>query len=448
VIYSSLEEVQCARTRLEENLNRLSTRTLAIVNPADDVGANTFYLAYQGKNDRDLLVRLAALHRAATPSLCFQAPHCRDAARRSRARGPIKVGFVSRCFHRHTIGKLNLGLVRNLSREHFSVTVLRFPGPDDAMARAFDQSADHVVSLPLRHDFRQRIAALELDVLYYCDIGMDAWTYFLAYARLAPVQCVTWGHPVTTGIPTVDYFVSSKLLEPEDAALHYSEELARLDNINVYYYEPMVDVPLKSRRALGLDETANLYVCPQSLFKIHPGFDVILAAILRGDPHGRVVLIEGAFAHWKTLLAARFERSFPDVAGRVDFVPRLSQDDFLHLLARADVLLDTTPFGGGSTSYEAFASGTPVVTLPGQLLRGRITAGCYQQMEVVDCIAQSEDEYVQIALRLGTDRDWREQVRSAILSRKHLLYEDATAVRQLESFLQSAVERARSGDRA
>jgi predicted O-linked N-acetylglucosamine transferase (SPINDLY family) len=396
-------------------------------------------------NDRELLVRLAALHRAATPSLCFQAPHCRAGARRSGARRAIKVGFISRYFHRHTIGKLNLGLVRNLSRERFHVTVLRFPGPDDAMARAFDECADRVVRLPLRQNFQQDIAALELDVLYYCDIGMDAWTYFLAYARLAPVQCVTWGHPVTTGIPTIDYFVSSRLLEPEKAAEHYSEELVPLDNLNVYYYEPKIGVPIKTRAALGLDETANLYVCPQSLFKIHPCLDVMLAGILRGDPRGRIVLIEGGFAHWKTLLAARFERSFPDVADRVDFVPRYSQDDFLHVLARADVLLDTTPFGGGSTSYEAFALGTPVVTLPGPFLRGRITAACYQQMGVLDCIAGSEDEYVQIALRLGMDRDWRARVRAAILSRKHLLYEDAAAVRQLEQFLRDAFVRAHEG---
>jgi predicted O-linked N-acetylglucosamine transferase (SPINDLY family) len=446
VIYSSYDELQRERRRLEADVRGLSARTLAIDNPVDDVGLNTFYLAYQGCNDRDLLVRVAALHRAATPSLAFQAPHCRDAAFRAAAQGPIKIGFVSRCLHRHTIGKLNLGFVRNLSRERFSVTVLRFPGPDDAMARAFDQNADQVVSLPLRLEvLRQRIAELRLDVLYYCDIGMDAWTYFLAHARLAPVQCVTWGHPVTTGIPTMDHFVSSRLLEPEDAAEHYSEELAPLDKLNVYYYEPRIDPQVKSRSALGLDETANLYVCPQSLFKIHPGFDVILAGILRGDPRGQVVLIEGSFAHWKALLAARFQRSFPEVADRVVFLPRVSQDDFLHLLARADVVLDTNPFGGGSTSYEAFAFGTPVVTLPGQLLRGRITAACYQQMGVLDCIARTGDEYVQIALGLGMDQARREHVRSAILSRKHLLYEDAAAVRQLERFLRDAVERARSG---
>jgi predicted O-linked N-acetylglucosamine transferase (SPINDLY family) len=136
------------------------------------------------------------------------------------------------------------------------------------------------------------------------------------------------------------------------------------------------------------------------------------------------------------------------VAGRVVFLPRLSQDDYLHLLARADVLLDTTPFGGGSTSYEAFAFGTPVVTLPGQMLRGRITAACYQQMGVMDCIARTEDEYVQIALGLGMDRARRAHVRTAILSRKPLLYEDAAAVRQLERFLQDAVERARTGPTA
>jgi predicted O-linked N-acetylglucosamine transferase (SPINDLY family) len=446
VIYSSLDELHQERSGVEDELTRLAAADLSIDDPAEDVGVNTFYLPYQGTNDRDLLVRLATLYRKATPSLAFEAPHCRAAALRRPPQGPIKVGFVSRYFYRHTIGKLNLGLVRHLTRPDFSVTLLRFPGPDDELARAFEQSADHLVNLPRAlENLRQRIAELQLDVLYYCDIGMDPWTYFLAHARLAPVQCVTWGHPITTGIPSLDYFISSRLLEGEAAAGHYSEELVTLDTINTFYYEPHLDRPVDDRVVPALGDAARLYVCPQSLFKIHPGFDTILAGILRGDPGGRVVLIEGSFAHWEELLAARFERSFPDVADRVVFLPRLSQDDFLHLLARADVLLDTTPFGGGSTSYEAFAFGTPIVTLPGPLLRGRITAACYRQMGVLDCIARTEDEYIQTALRLGMDPAWREHVRAEILSRKHLLYEDAAAVRQLEQFLRDAVERARSG---
>jgi predicted O-linked N-acetylglucosamine transferase (SPINDLY family) len=445
VIYESVEEVERERARLEQSLARLATEDLTIANPAESVGATAFYLAYQGKNDRDVLERLAAIYRRAAPELSFVAPHCRTPAARMVSGRPIRVGFLSTLFYRHTIGKLNLGLIHNLSRAQFTVTLLRFPSPDDDMARALDASADQVVTLPRNLEAaRRQVAELELDVLYYTDIGMDPLTYFLAFARLAPVQCVAWGHPVTSGIPTIDYFLSSALLEPDDAPAHYTEELVRFAKINTYYHEPKIAGSVKNRSALGLSVSGNQYVCAQSLFKIHPGFDAVLGAILRGDPWGWVVLIEGPCAHWNELLARRFRRTIPAEAARIEFLPRMSQDDFLHLQARATVLLDTLRFGGGSTSYEAFAFGTPIVTGAGRLLRDRITAACYRQMGMTECIAESEEEYVRIALRLGTDTAWRREMRGRIRERTHLLYEDAEAVRQLEAFLIEAVERAQA----
>jgi predicted O-linked N-acetylglucosamine transferase (SPINDLY family) len=370
------------------------------------------------------------------------APHCRSAKSQPIGPRPIHIGFLSAFFYRHTVGKLNLGFIRELSRARFVVTLLRFPGPDDDLARALDAGADRVVTLPRKLEAaRRQVAALELDVLYYTDIGMDPLVYFMAFARLAPVQCAAWGHPVTTGITTIDYFLSAGALEPENGAEHYTEELVKFDTLNIYYYEPQLAGPVKDRAALGLPPDAHLYVCTQSLFKLHPAFDTIIGAILRGDPRGQVVLIEGPCAGWRASLAERFCRTIPYAADRIVLLPRLSQDDFLHLQARADLLLDTTPFGGGSTSYEAFAFGTPIVTQAGPLLRGRITSGCYRQMGIGDCAAESEEEYVQIALRLGTDPVWRADVSARILERKHLLYEDTQAVRQLEQFLAAAIRR-------
>ena len=442
VIYESQEELERERTRLDQTLARLATEALAIDDPAESVGATPFYLAYQGKNDRDLLARLAALYRRASPELDYVAPHCHSVFGRPEVSRPIRVGFLSTFFYRHTIGKLNLGMIRNLSREHFAVTLLRFPGPDDDLARALMQSADRVVTLPRNLDrARRQIAGLELDVLAYADIGMDPLTYFLAFARLAPVQCALWGHPVTTGIPTIDYFLSSTFLEPDDAAAHYTEELVRFDRINTYYYEPKIEGPLMDRATLGLDPGANLYVCTQSLFKVHPEFDSVLGQILRGDPRGRIVLIEGPSARWRPLLAARFRRCFPAEADRVVFLPRLAPDGFLQLQAHADLLLDTPHFGGGSTSFEAFAFGTPIVTGSGRFLRDRITSACYRQMGLADCIAETAEDYVRIALELGTDPALRDQVRAGILARKHRLFEDIEAVRQLEQFFRRAALR-------
>src|SRR5262249_20628154 len=125
--------------------------------------------------------------------------------------------------------------------------------------------------------------------------------------------------------------------------------------------------------------------------------------------------------------------------------PRLAPDDFLHLLAQADVVLDTTPFGGGNTSYEAFALGTPIVTLDGQFLRGRITAACYRQMGLEGAIAATEADYVRQALELGTDPASRAGLCRQILDRKHLLFDDGEAVEELERFLRDAVARMRGG---
>jgi predicted O-linked N-acetylglucosamine transferase (SPINDLY family) len=294
---------------------------------------------------------------------------------------------------------------------------------------------------------RDLIAAEHLDVLFYPDIGMAPLTYFLAFARLAPVQCVSWGHPVTTGVAAIDYFISAKSIEPADAQSHYSERLILLERLPSYYFRPDNSATALTRAELGFPEDATLYLCPQSLFKLHPDFDVVLATLLRRDPRARLLLLSGIHKHWDRLLGARIAKAFPDVAGRVIFVPRIPQTQFFRLLLMADVILDPPFFGGGNTSYEAFAMGLPIVTWPGQFMRGRVTEGCYRQMGFTDLIADNLDSYIDIALRLANDRGWREQVNAEIASRSHALYEDAAVVAELEDFLCAAFEAHRRGER-
>ena len=440
VIYESIAEIQETRSRLQNELLALAKTNLNLPDPEKLTSGSPFFLAYQGGNDRDLMRTLAALYARAAPQLQYVAPHCTSKALVPAERRPIRIGFLSRFFYRHTISKLNAGFIRHLSREHFRVFLFCFPGPDDSMAQSLQQSADEVIMLPRQLETaRQSIAEQGLDVLFYTDIGMDPLTYFLAFARLAPIQCVTWGHPVTTGIPTVDCFLSNIHMEPPGAEEHYTERLVRFDHVNTCYEEPKLSAPIKSRQDFGLPENVHLYVCTQSLYKIHPGFDAVLLAIMREDPLGLIVLLSGPQPHWKELLIERFRRTIPEEFRRILFLPEQSQADFLNLQAVADVLLDAAPFGGGNTSLEAFAFGTPIVTMAGQFMRGRITYACYQQMGIVECVANDADEYVHIALRLGKDPSWRQLVRERILANKHLLYENAAAVKELEEFLLKAV---------
>jgi predicted O-linked N-acetylglucosamine transferase (SPINDLY family) len=264
---------------------------------------------------------------------------------------------------------------------------------------------------------------------------MDALTYTLAFSRMAPIQCATWGHPVTTGSPTMDYFVSSELLEVTHADTHYTEKLIRLPSLGTYYYRPRITEAIKSRRDLGLSDNRNLYVCPQTLFKFHPEFDEILAQILRRDPRGELVLIEGRTANWTRLLRDRFARVMPDVAERVRWLPVLANQDFLQLLKVADAVLDPPHFGGGNSSYEALAVGAPVVTLPGEYLRSRITRALYAKMEITDLIADSHEQYVALALRLATDADFRTGIAHGISNHSQRLFEDVCEIGDLANAL-------------
>jgi predicted O-linked N-acetylglucosamine transferase (SPINDLY family) len=439
VILESVQQISDVRERLGQHLDRLADEKLAIRDPVLSVGLPAFYLAYQGRNERRFQSQIAHILRRATPLLEYVAPHCLTAEGAGRKRR-IKVGFISQHFYAHTIGKLNAGLIHKLDRDRFEVVVFRLPGHDDGMAQFISQGADACLAVsPQFVPARRQIAEQQLDVLFFPDIGMDALTYYLAHARLAPVQCVTWGHPLTTGIPTIDYFISSRDLEPDEADSHYTERLVRLPHLTNYYYKPTPPRHAKTRQEFGFDPAAHLYVCPQSLFKLHPDNDLVFGDILRQDPLARIVLIEGKQPAWAALLRQRQQKALGSRADRIQLIPFQPLTDFRQLLALADVILDPLHFGGGDTSYEAFAVGAPIVTLPGGFLRSRITYALYRAMGLSDCIATDADDYAARAVRLGTDADWRSHVRSRILAANGALYENPSSVAELEAFLAEAV---------
>lgn len=439
VIPESQDAISRWRARFEEEIDRLSADPPSLAAPPLHVGATNFYLTYHGVSNRDLHAKVASLYGRACPSLLWSAG---EPTRSER----IRVGFISRYLFDHSIGKTTRGLVANLSRQRFEVTAIFVPPvPDDEISRFIQASSDRSIVVPPTLDgARRAIADLKLDVLFYQDIGMEPFTYFLAFSRLAPAQCVSFGHPDTTGIPAVDYFVSNDLFEPDAAQAHYAERLFLLHDLGTlaYYYRPAAPAP-KRLQDFGLPDGARAYLCPQTLFKIHPSFDAVLGEILRSDPAARLVLIEGRSRAWSALLRARFSRAFPDAAERVIFLPPQPAADFTSLVAACDVMLDTPHFNGMNTSLEAFAAGTPVVTMPTEFQRGRHTAGMYRKMGLIDCVAASSEDYVRIALELGCDRERRRHAAGEILRRSGRLFEDRNVVLEFERFFVEALNRVR-----
>jgi predicted O-linked N-acetylglucosamine transferase (SPINDLY family) len=432
-INQSTQEIEEIREDLTKRIDELlEGPALSVSDPVTEIGITPFYLAYHGLNDCELQKRIVRLCRKAyCPA--FSAP-----LSPRRHKGRIRIGFVSEHFNLHSVGRVNHGLISGLRRDKFEVTAFSLATHDDELARKIKADSDYYVEFdeePLAK-IEAKIAEHEMDVLFFTDVGMDPLTYFLAYSRLAPLQLVAWGHPDTTGIDTLDYYISADALELPDADSHYTEKLVRLPAwVMPGYQRPSPPDPLKPRSNFGLRDGAHVYVCPQQPFKIHPDFDEALATILRGDPNGVVALVEGRHANLTEMLKQRFQKTIADVAQRIRILPHMPWKDYLNLIAISDVMLDPLHFGGANTSYEGLAMGIPVVTLPPSFLRGRHTLGCYLKMGINECIASTPQHYADIALKLGTNADFRLYVVRKIEETSNALFENGEMAEALGSFL-------------
>ncbi len=437
VLPDSVEEIDMHRGRMLQQLRSLSERGDRVDDPRAVYPRFRFYLAYHGRNDREIVTTISHFARGVCPDLTFTADHCVSV--RQPCDGRLHIGFVSR-HHRthHTIAKLNRRFIEKFNRERFRVTLVDFEGAGAASPEMI-AFADGHVRLPRNLARAQSIAAARrFDILFYTDIGMDADSYNLAHARLAPLQVATWGHPTTTGIDTIDLYLSSSLIEPEDAGDHYSETLHPMTHLPTCYPRLRPEaLPPADRTGLRLPEDKTLYLCPQTLFKLHPEADLLFREIILGDPNGLLVLIDGLL---REPLEARWRRHAPELLDRSVFVPYLPRERFLALIQSCDVMLDPPHFGGGNTTFEAMSTGTPIVTWPGPFMRARVTLGCYKTIGVADCIAPSRDAYARLAVDIGRNRDKRADIRDRILEHHASLYENTSAIRELEDVLAHAYQ--------
>lgn len=432
VVYRDVAQLDASRARYAQGLEELHAQAprFAAVRPKALLqGASwmNFYLAYQGRNDRDLQARygdfLERILRPALPEHFAARPRRRDGTR-------LRIGFLGTFFYDCTVSRYFASWIADLDRRRFETVVFYTNAWVADPSPRITAAAERFLHLPgyALHEIAQRVSAEELDVLVYPELGMHGGTFALAALRLAPVQVAGWGHPTTTGLASIDAFLSCAEMEPPDAQEAYREPLVLLPGIGTRYPRPSTD-SRKGREELGLPATGTLYLCPQSLYKIHPDNHEVYARVLSGDPGGRIVFFRNRIgrvteqfrAHLREALAARGI----DADRRTVFLGLLAHDDYLRVNALCDVMLDTLHWSGGNTSLDAIAAGLPMVTLPGTLMRGRQSAAMLHRLGLDALVAKDVDDYVRIALRLGSDADWRLELRVALAERAGALFDDA-----------------------
>ena len=417
-------------TRLAEGDLRLDLAELAVSGSEPPLG-----LQYHGRDDRPLKEAYATIFRNAFPQ-----------ATPRPGTGRPRIGFVVTGRHEAAfLGSMG-GVLRHMTPDRFELVVICQPIGRAAVGEAIPEESIRILVVPERLDLiAQMVRAAEFDVLYHWEVGTDATNYFLPFLRLAPVQCTSWGVPETSGIGQIDYYLSSALVEPEEADEHYTERLLLARTLPAYHQRVSPPDELKGREAFGFAAEEHLYLCAQKLQKLHPDFDGILAGILRRDDRGLIVLVEDRHGQVAAKLRERFAATVTDVAERVVFLARQSYADYLSLLAACDVVLDPLYFGGGFTTYQAFSLDKPIVTLPWRFQRGRYTQACYRKMGITDGVAASPEEYIDMAVGLGSDEDRRAAVVDKIRTASVRLFEDMEAVREHERLFVQMVDEARSG---
>jgi protein O-GlcNAc transferase len=397
-----------------------------------------FALAYQDGSHVDLHRRHAALVRRLVDAATDRA--YADVVPRQISSGRRRIGLVSSCLHRHSVTRAWGEALLALPREDFELCVFHTGSGDDAMARRFRARADRWHGGAASYAaWVQRLREAELDVLIFLDLGLDVTNQALAALRHAPVQAVTWAHPVTSGAAAIDWFLGADAAEPADAQAHYSETLHRLPRLGGCFARPEEAVLPRPCAGRG----AQL-MCLQNLYKLHPQHDALFGAILAQASTATLEFLTGASPEQAAGFEQRLQRSLAGFGvdpARVRVQPALAAADYQAALGRADLLLDTLGFSGGITTLDALWQERPWLTLPGSCMRGRQSFAMLRQLGLDALIAGSPEDYVRRAVALATDADQRRQLGREIGERKHQLFEDHAVSAALADFLRQVQPR-------
>ncbi|MEQ1582839.1 MAG: tetratricopeptide repeat protein, partial [Candidatus Nitrotoga sp.] len=446
-IYSDATELFAVRKRYTEGLKILrgNTGSFLEVEPKELLlGLNwtNFYLAYQGQDDKSLQVEyahfVADILRVAAPDLVQPIKQYPAASQRR-----LRIGFLSSFMRDCTVGSYFKSWVTSLDKGIFEIYCYHIGHIQDQVTQEFSHAADYYKHLvgDVAYIGRQ-VKKDQLDILVYPEIGMDQGVLVLAAMRLAPIQCAAWGHPVTTGYANIDYFFSSKLMEPENAQAHYSEQLILLEGIGTYYSKPVLPSSAK-RSDFSLPEERVLYLCPQSLYKIHPDNDRLMLEILARNKNAVLVFFQATDISITRAFMKRLENALDESgmekSGQIKILPRMAHENYLRINMLCDVMLDTLHWSGGNTTLDALACGLPVVTMPGAFMRGRQSYGMLKCIGLNELIAHDHKDYIEIATRLGTDRAWHQQIVQQITTSSDAIFAVETPLRQMEQFFVTAL---------
>ena len=440
VIYKNLKEIDHYRKRFENGIKKinqlLDTQSQytkkQLINAINS--STNFYLHYQGRDVLELQQHYAHLIERITQKI-YQEFH--KERKKNISSQYMKIGFVSSFFRNHTVSKLFKNWTLKLDQKYFKRFVYYGDNKFDHITNDIKQHVDLFFSHTDVGQLINQIFQDNLDVLIYLDIGMRPKIQILSSLRLAPIQCNTYGHPVTSGFKNIDYYFSSELMESQNSQKHYSEKLITLPGLGINYDSPNLSI-IKKPNILN-KSNATIFLNLQSLFKLLPQDDHIYLDILKKHSNCCFWFLHGMKNSITSIFKERISKLFQKEGYAFEkysyFHPRCSQEEFLGLIEESDIILDSFNWSGGNTSLEAISLNKPIVTCPSGFMRGRYTYGILKILDIEETIASSKKKYIEIAVKLAGDINFRNSIVNKIKKHKNKLFNDDKPVRFLEDVI-------------
>ena len=437
-IFKDLKNIDDSRNKLRKNIDEIlnSDKKISLDIDTQLIKPVQFDLSYNQYDNLEINKKCINFYRKIYPQLN------KTYSLKKASNSKINIGFVSEYLTDHTIGKLFKGIILNLDKNKFDIKI--FHTTKTKKGKIYQELIDSEkigqiknYTLPVKFDDKKKVISNEnLDILFYPEIGLSLELYYLSFIKLASYQITSWGHPETTGNKTISYFLTSKLIEGFGSEKNFSENLLYADYLPMYYYTPNVNNILKKEEL----SKNNIYSCPQTLFKIHPDFDLILGKILEEDKKAKLYFIKDLNKTYYKKLLTRFKKNKKIDLNRIEFIEGLSWENYINHCGQASVLLDPLYFGAGNSFYESMFYGTPTVTRPTKYTKSRLVLGAYNQMEIDEApIVESINDYVKRAVEIANDKNLYDLKNNYIEKAKNKLYENKKIIPNLEEIFTKIV---------
>ncbi|MEA5580565.1 O-linked N-acetylglucosamine transferase, SPINDLY family protein [Nodularia harveyana UHCC-0300] len=326
----------------------------------------------------------------------------------------LKIGYISHSLKQHSVGWIARWLFIHHNREEFQIyTYIILPTEiDNGLQQWFIEKSDKSYSYnsKQKYDAVKQINEDGIDIL----VDLDSLTFDLCAEILAikpaPIQ-VTWLGWDASGLSTIDYFIADPYVLPENAQDYYQEKIWRLPQTYVAVDGFEVNVPTLRREQLDIPEDAVVYFVTQKGYKRHLEHSKLQIQILKEVPNSYLLIKGDADEEASQKFYGDLAKSKGVDISRFKFLPYMATEAIHRAnLSLADVVLDTSPYNGATTTLETLWREIPLVTKVGQQFAARNSYTMMINAGITEGIAWSDEEYVEWGVRLGKDAELRQQI--------------------------------------